>query len=155
MTETPCLVTPCAVATTAPIAPLPSLFTRIAARLAARHLDRLVMAGASPRAGSALEAHMSRLSSAECRGRLAAELRRRGTLVLCDRVMSSSRVNPTAVFDAADLIERAEKRLVSNRTVSARGVARLRRLLADWNGPLRRAGSGDLCSELRAVLAAL
>ncbi|GAC1409881.1 MAG: hypothetical protein NVSMB60_31500 [Mycobacterium sp.] len=144
-----------AVATTAAMAPTPSLFARIAARLAARHLDRLVMTGAPPQVGSALEAHMSRLSSAECRGRLAAELRRRGTLVLCDRVILSSRVNPPAVWDAADLIERAEKRLVSHRAVSPRGVTRLRRLLADWNGPLRRAGSGDLCSELRAVLAAL
>ena len=147
--------TPCAVATTAPNAPLPSLLTRIGARLAARHLERLVLAGARPRAGSALEAHMSRLGSAECRGRLAAELRRRGTFVLCDRVISSSQVNPATVFDAADLIERAEKRLVSHRTVSVRGVARLRRLLADWNGPLRRAVTGDLCGELRAVLAAL
>lgn len=152
MTETTHTV---AATRTTAISPTPSLSVRIAARLAARHLDRLVMAGASPRAGSALEAHMARLSSADCRQDLAAELRRRGTLVLCDRVMSSSRVNPTAVWDAADLIERAEKRLVSHRAVSPRGVARLRRLLADWNGPLRRVGGGDLCSELRAVLAAL
>jgi hypothetical protein len=152
MTETLYAVAP---TRTPAIAPMPSLFARIGARLAARHLDRLVTAGASPRAGSALEAHMSRLSSADCRARLAAELRRRGTVVLCDRVISSSRVNPAAVWDTADLIERAEKRLVSHRTVSPRGVARLRRLLADWNGPLRRAGSGDLCSELRVVLAAL
>ena len=60
-----------------------------------------------------------------------------------------------AVWDAADLIERVEKRLLAHRAVSPRGTARLRRLLADWNGPLRRRGSGDLCSELRAVLAAL
>ena len=98
---------------------------------------------------------MARLSSVDCRGELAAELRRRGTLVLCDRVVSSTRVNPTAIWDAADLIERTEKRLVSDRAVRARGVARLRRLLGDWNGPLRRVGSGDLRSELRAVLAAL
>lgn len=144
-----------ALATTPTTAPVPSLPARIGARLAARHLDRLVMTGALPRAGSALEAHLSWLSSAECRARLAAELRRRGTLVLCDRVVSSSRINPAAIWDAADLIERAEKRLVSHRPVSPRGVARLRRLLADWNGPLRRGGNGDLCSELRAVLAAL
>jgi hypothetical protein len=133
----------------------PSPFARIAARLGARHLDRLVMAGVSPRAGSALHAHMSRLSSTECRAHVAVELRRRGTLVLCDRVMASSRINPAAVWDAADLIERAEKRLLSDRAVSPRGVARLRRLLADWNGPLRRVGAGDLRSELRAALAAL
>lgn len=152
MTETTYAV---AATRTRAIAPMPSLSARIAARLAARHLDRLVMVGANPRAGSALQAHMARLSSADCRRDVAAELRRRGTLVLCDRVMTSSRVNPNAVWDAADLIQRAENRLVSHRAVSPRGVARLRRLLADWNGPLRRAGGGDLCGELRAVLAAL
>jgi hypothetical protein len=59
------------------------------------------------------------------------------------------------VWDAADLIERVEKRLLARHGVSPRGTARLRRLLTDWNGPLRHRGSGDLCSELRAVLAAL
>jgi len=84
-------------------------------------------------------------------------LHRRGTVVLCDRVvsLSPSRLNVPTVWDAADLIERVEKRLLAHRAVSPRGTARLRRLLADWNGPLRRRGSGDLCSELRAVLAAL
>jgi hypothetical protein len=135
----------------------PSIFSRIAARVCARHLDRLVESGASPQPGSVLEAHMLRLNSLGHRERLADELRRRGTVVLCDRVMSLSptRVNVTAVWDAADLIERVEKRLLSHRDVSPRGTSRLSRLLADWNGPLRHRGSGDLCSELRAVLAAL
>jgi hypothetical protein len=133
----------------------PSLLSRIAARVGARHLDRLVEAGASPEAGSALEVHMMRLGSIGYRAHLAAELRRRGTVVLCDRVMSISRVNVPTVWDAADLIERVEKRLLTRQGVSPRGTARLRRLLADWNGPLRRRGSGDLCGELRAVLAAL
>ncbi|HEX4557651.1 MAG TPA: hypothetical protein VH166_00355 [Mycobacterium sp.] len=133
----------------------PSILSRIAARLCAHPLDRLVESGASPQPGSALEAHMVRLGSPGYRERLAADLRRRGAVVLCDRVMSISRVNVPAVWDAADLIERVEQRLLTHRAVSARGTARLRRLLADWNGPLRRRGSGDLCSELRAVLAAL
>jgi hypothetical protein len=133
----------------------PSFLSRIAARFGARHLDRQVQAGASPEPGSALEVHMVRLTSTECRERLAAELRRRGTAVLCDRVMTSSRVKVPAVWDAADLIERVEKRLLSRRAVSPRGTALLRRLLADWNGPLRHRGSGDLCEELRSVLAAL
>jgi hypothetical protein len=133
----------------------PSLRSRIAARLGARHLDRLLVTGANPEPGSALAVHVMRLGSMECREQLAAELRRRGTVVLCDRVMVSSRVKVPAVWDAADLIERVEKRLLGRRDVSARGVARLRRLLADWNGPLRRCGSGDLCDELRATLAAL
>jgi hypothetical protein len=132
----------------------PTISARIAARVCARHLDGLLQAGANPKAGTALEAHVLRLSDLAYREQLAAELRRRGTAVLCDRVvLSPCRVNAPAVWDAADLIERVEKRLLTEH-VSPRGVARLRRLLADWNGPLRR-GCGDLCSELRAVLAAL
>jgi len=135
----------------------PSIFSRITARVCARHLDRLVEAGASPEPSSALEAHTLRLNSRGYRERLAAEVRRRGTVVLCDRVvsLSPSRLNVPAVCDAADLIERVEKRLLTRHAVSPRGTARLRRLLADSNGPLSRRGSGDLCSELRAVLAAL
>jgi hypothetical protein len=133
----------------------PSIASRIAGRVCARHLDRLVEAGANPQPGSALAAHVLRLSDIAYRERLAAELRRRGTVVLCDRVvLSPSRVNVPAVWEAADLIERVQKRLLT-RHASPRGIARLRRLLADWNGPLRRRGCGDLCSELRAVLAAL
>jgi hypothetical protein len=134
----------------------PSIFSRIAARVCARHLDRLVEAGVSPEPGSALEAHLVRLNSRGYRERLAAELRRRGTVVLCDRVvLSPSRLNVPAVFDAADVIERVQKRLLTPHAVSPRGTARLRRLLADWNGPLGRRGSGDLSGELRAVLAVL
>jgi hypothetical protein len=129
--------------------------SRIAARLGARHLDRLVEAGVTPEPGTALDVHMTRLDSISYREQLAAELRRRGTAVLCDRVLSSSRMRVPAVWDAADLIERVEKRLLRGHGVSPRGTARLRRLLADWNGPLRHRGSGDLCDELRAVLAAL
>jgi hypothetical protein len=100
---------------------------------------------------------MQRLASREHRELLAGELRRRGTVVLCDRVMSAlpHRKNAPAVWDAADLIERIEKRLLARRGVCPRGTARLRRLLTDWNGPLRHRGTGDLCSELRAVLVAL
>ena len=102
----------------------PSILSRIAARLYARPLDRLVEAGASPQPGSALEAHMLRLGSIGYRERLAAELRRRGAVVLCDRVMSlsPSRVNVPAVWAAADLIERVEKRLLTDHAVSPRGT---------------------------------
>lgn len=133
----------------------PSLLSRITARFGARHFDRLVQAGVSAKPGSALEVHIMRLSSNEFRERLAADLRHRGTAVLCARVMSSPLVKVPAVWDAADLIERVEQRLLSGRGVNLRGIARLRRLLADWNGPLRQRGSGDLCDELRSVLAAL
>src|SRR4029453_17504902 len=93
----------------------PPVFSRIAARLCARHLDRLVASGVRPQPGSALDVNMLRLAFAWPRGGLAAGLRRRGTVVLCDRVMSisPSRVNVPAVWDAADLIERVENRLLT------------------------------------------
>ena len=135
----------------------PSIFSRIIARLRARPLDRLVEAGASPQPGSALEAHMVRLGTIGHRESLAAELRCRATALLCDQVMSlpPGRVDVQAVWEAADLIDRVEKRLLNHHGVSPRGTARLRRLLADWSGPLRRHGSGSLSAELRAVLTAL
>jgi hypothetical protein len=135
----------------------PSIFSRIVARLRARPLDRLVEAGASPQPGSALEAHMVRLATIGHRESLAAELRCRATALLCDQVMSlpPGRVNVQAVWEAADLIDRVEKRLLNHHGVSPCGTARLRRLLTDWSGPLRRHGSGSLCTELRAVLTAL
>jgi len=135
----------------------PSIFTRIVARLRARPLDRLVEAGESPQPGSALEAHMMRLGTFGHRESLAAELRHRATALLCDQVMSlpPGRVNVPAVWEAADLVDRVEKRLLTHHGVSPRGTARLRRLIADWSGPLRRHGSGNLCAELRAVLTVL
>jgi hypothetical protein len=135
----------------------PSLLTRIVARLGARTLDRLVEAGESPQPGSALEAHAMRLGTIGHRERLAAELRRRATALLCDQVMSlpPGRVSVPAVWEAADLVDRIEELLLTRHGASPRGTARLRRLVADWSGPLRRHGSGSLCVELRAVLTAL
>ena len=100
---------------------------------------------------------MMRLGTIGHRESLAAELRRRATAVLCDQVMSlpPGRVNVPAVWEAADLIDRVEECLLNHHEVSPRGTARVRRLLADWSGPLRRHGSGNLCAELRAVLTAL
>ena len=71
------------------------------------------------------------------------------------RVLKSKDATPEAKMEAADLIDRVEKRLLTHHGVSPRGTARLRRLLADWSGPLRRHGSGSLSAELRAVLTAL
>jgi hypothetical protein len=100
---------------------------------------------------------MSRLTSTGHREQLAAELRERGAALLCHRVVLSprSRVNVSGVWDAAALIERVEKRLLTAQTVGARGAARLRLLLADRTGPMHRRGRGDLCTELRRVLSLL
>ena len=54
-----------------------------------------------------------------------------------------------------DLIYDVTSRLHARHPVRARGIARLRMLLSDGNGPLYRPGRGCLAAELRAVLAAL
>jgi hypothetical protein len=69
----------------------------------------------------------------------------------------SSRIplDRSAVAAAAETIDRVRMRLHAPRPVSARGVARLRLLLADGAGPMYRFGRGDLGAELRDVLALL
>jgi hypothetical protein len=51
-----------------------------------------------------------------------------------------------------DLIYEVTSRLHARHPVRARGLARLRMLLFDGNGPLYRQGHGCLATELRAVL---
>ena len=70
-------------------------------------------------------------------------------------MLSRIPVNAPNIVAAADVIDAVTLRLHSPRPVGARGVARLRRLLADGSGPLYRYGSGDLTGRLRAALAAL
>jgi hypothetical protein len=135
----------------------PSITARMVARLRARRLDRQIDNGATAEPSGAVNAHMWRLTSTGHREQLAAELRGQGAALLCHRVVLSprSRVNVPDVWDAAALIERVEKRLLTEQTASARGAARLRLLLADRTGPMHRRGRGDLCTELRRVLSLL
>ena len=100
---------------------------------------------------------MVRLSSIGHREHLAAELAspRHRRAVRPGRVAIAVPAECAHSVGRGEPIQWVEKRLLAHRAVSPRGTARLRRLLADWNGLLRRRGSGDLCSELRAVLAAL
>jgi hypothetical protein len=64
-------------------------------------------------------------------------------------------VHATNIAAAEDLIDRITLRLHSPRPVSARGMARLRRLLSDGGGPLYKYGKGDLGGRLGAALAEL
>ena len=69
----------------------------------------------------------------------------------------SSRVglHTTNIEAAEDLIDAITLRLHSPRPVSARGIARLRVVLADGTGPMYRFGRGDLGGRLGAALAEL
>jgi hypothetical protein len=135
----------------------PSLTSRLAARLRASRLDRLVAVGVSAAAGSALAAHEARLTSLTEREAIARSLRRCVADANGHGIRLSSRIplHKPNVKGAEDLIDAITLRLHSPRPVSARGMARLRQILADGAGPLYRFGCGDLNGRLGAALAEL
>ena len=139
------------------VVPRPSLTSRLAARLRAGRLDRLVAVGAPGAAGSALAAHEARLTSLTEREAIARSLRRCITDANGHGILLSSRLpfHTPNIKGAEDLIDTITLRLHSPRPVSARGMARLRQILADGAGPLYRFGHGDLNGRLGAALAAL
>jgi hypothetical protein len=138
-------------------APRFSLAARLTALLRAGHFDRQLAVGVPPCRGSALAVHEMRLTTVAEREAIAGSLRntmreaRSGASPLTSRVP----LNPTNIIDAEDLIDTVTLRLHSPQPVSARGMARLRVLLADGCGPLYRFGHGDLKGRLGAALAAL
>jgi hypothetical protein len=64
-------------------------------------------------------------------------------------------VHSKNIAAAEDLIDTITLRLHSPRTVSARGMARLRLVRSDGGGPMYRFGRGDLRGRLGAALAEL
>ena len=64
-------------------------------------------------------------------------------------------VNAPNIVAAEDIIDSITLRLHAPRSVSARGIARLRLLLADGASPLYRYGRGDLDVRLTAAFADL
>jgi hypothetical protein len=133
-----------------------SLTARLVARLRYAKYDHALAVGVRPTAGSPLAAHALRLTSVAEREAVARTLRR-ALDDSRDGVLFSARIplhipNITA---AEDLIDAITLRLHSPRPVSARGMARLRRLLSDGGGPFYRLGRGDLQGRLGAALAAL
>ena len=101
--------------------------------------------------------HQTRLTSVPEREAIARSLRHAVRDARSGGTPLSSRVplNPTNIIDAVDVIDTITLRLHSPQPVSARGMARLRVLLADGVGPLYRFGRGDLNGRLGAALAEL
>jgi hypothetical protein len=154
---------PADVVSTAPTAaqsaviPRPSLTSRLTARLRAGRLDRLIAVGVPAAAGSALAVHEARLTSMAERETIARSLRQCVADANGRGVLLSSRIplHTPNIKGAEDLIDAITLRLHSPRPVSARGMARLRQILADGAGPLYRFGHGDLEGRLGAALAEL
>jgi hypothetical protein len=127
------------------------------ARLFAARYDAEVEAGMIPFGGTPLAAHWVRLTSVRERRDVAFAL----CAVVRDAESAQRHGNPRAPVDRA-AVRRARKvvdevleRLTGPTPVRARGMARLRLLLADGRGPLYRASRGTLTAAMRGVMAAL
>jgi hypothetical protein len=135
----------------------PSVLARLRARVFSYRYDCELEAGVDPEPGSALEVHGARLSTDTERADLSHALRvvlhdaEAGTSVRQGRVP----VRGDAVRRSADVIESVIDRLESPSPTRVRGIARLRILLADGQGPLYRSDRGSLAAAMRGVLAAL
>lgn len=130
---------------------------QLAARLFASYLDRQLAAGFVGPIGSALAVRAARLESESERHSVARVLRRAVVESHRGRPLGAPTVpvNRDNVAAAEDTIDRITLRLHSPRRVSARGMARLQRVVSDGCGPLYARGDGNLDDRLRAALAAL
>src|SRR6476661_4141835 len=135
----------------------PSWPERLRARLFAMRYDQQVDEGLTPLPGTALAVHHARLTAPKERADLSHALR----LVMSDAEGTWNGMNPripvriSAVRQVADVVDAVVQRLDQPLPVRARGMARLRILLADGRGPLYRSGAGSLNAAMRGVLAAL
>jgi hypothetical protein len=132
--------------------------TRLAAKVFAGRYDLQLEACVPVQPGSALAVHAGRLTTSREREELARSLR--SALRHADEahdygITTRMPVQSAALAAAEDLIDQVTLRLHAPAPVRARGMARLRLLLADGVGPLYRAGRIGLRAELRGVLAAL
>ncbi|MGV0645395.1 hypothetical protein [Mycolicibacterium sp. XJ879] len=150
-------------ATSSPAASRPSvqssasLAARLTARLRAAKFDRLIAVGVTAPQGSPLAVHYVRLTSAAERASVARSLRKAVRDARSGGLLMSSRLpmHVPNISAAEEMIDRVVRRLESPQPVGARGMARLRELLADGSGPLYRFGRGDLTGRLGAALAEL
>jgi hypothetical protein len=134
----------------------PSVVARVIARLRADKFDHQLAVGVPAPAGSALAVHQERLTSTTEREAVARSLRQAVRDADSGAVFSSRiPVHPRNIAAAEGLIDAITLRLHSPAPVNARGMARLRRVLADGSGPLYWYGEGDLGGRLGAALAAL
>jgi hypothetical protein len=137
--------------------PRPTLLARLEARLRAGTLDKQLAVGVPAVEGRALAVHTERLVSRDEREAIARALRRAVEGARDREAPLPVRIplNIPNITVAQDRIDQVTLRLHSPKPVAARGMARLRLLLADGAGPLYRYGRGDLEGRLGAALAAL
>lgn len=131
---------------------------RVRARMQAARFDRELECGVPVVLGTALAVHAGRLVSEHERSQLADTLD-----LMCDRARNEEEPLLTTriplrcsnILAEEPTLTAIVERLRATRPARARGVARLRLLLADGLGPLYESGSGSVAAALRGVLAAL
>lgn len=149
--------TPALTTRRAPVPHRPSIRARLTARIRSGRLDAMLAVGTPTPPGSAIAARAARLTSISEREAIARVLRRCVHESANDTIVWSSRIplhrKNIAVAEAT--IDAITLRLHSPLPVSARGMARLTRVINDGLGPLYAFGHGDLDGRLGAALAAL
>ncbi|MGV0746366.1 hypothetical protein [Mycolicibacterium sp. XJ870] len=138
----------------------PSIHARLTAWLRPGKLDAMLAVGVAAPSGSPLAVRADRLTSTSERQMIARALRRAVSEAAQPQGASvhlSTRIplHRTNIAAAEPMIDAITLRLHSPRPVSARGMARLNRVLSDGSGPLYAYGRGDLTGRLGAALAAL
>lgn len=134
-----------------------SLTARIAAWTFAGRLDQQLALGFAGKPGTPLAAHARRLESPRERRSIACSFERTVADAHDGSAWRTGRIplHRNNIRTAQDTVQVIIDRLRSPRPVQARGMARLRRVLADGGGPLYEFGAGDLDGRLRAALCAL
>jgi hypothetical protein len=130
----------------------------LAAWWSATELDRRLAAGEEPWSSAALAVRARRILTRRSRARVAGGLAGAMRSARGSASAFSAAVTPDSpdVLDARAVIAALERVLRSREPVAARGVAMVRLLLVDGNGPLYRpTPPGLLGSQLRAAAAAL
>jgi hypothetical protein len=136
----------------------PTVGRRLVARLWAGHFDRMFAIGMRPTPRTAAWAHAQRLTSVAEREAVSGVLRRSLDAARFSTFLSRGagvELNRANILAASEVIEAVTLRLHSPMPIDARGMARLRLILADATGPLYRHGNGDLPTRIGAAMAAL
>jgi hypothetical protein len=123
----------------------------------ARQYDSLLVGGACVQAGTALEWHAKRITQLAERNAVGMMFFK----ILLDAVdgggifSMSMLLDANSVCAARPLFDAILDRLFRPHPVTARGMAELRTLIFDWDGPLYLHGHGDLHSRLALAFVAL
>ena len=131
---------------------------RVLVRLRVGELDKALAEGACPDSSAALSRRAHQLIGWTARRRLSREIR--SLLARAERPIhpmhSAAPICRHKVIDARDALLDLADQLISPSPVDARGVAQLKRLLRDPDGPVfRRPRDDDLEPEIEAVNEAL